>query len=58
MPDSTKESEREDVVVHAQRVLEKVQLSKRNMELQSELEEAGKTFGDFVQSLGRDTDDE
>lgn len=46
-----------DIVVHAQRVLGKVQSSKRDMELQSELEEAERAFGDFVQALGSANED-
>ena len=50
--DPLEEDKGVDIVVHAQRVLGKVQSSKRDMELQSELEEAERAFGDFVQALG------
>lgn len=52
MVDPLEEDKGVDIVVHAQRVLGKVQSSKRDMELQSELEEAERAFGDFVQALG------
>jgi hypothetical protein len=55
--DPLKESEGVDVVVHAQQVLGKVQSSKRDMEMQSELEEAERAFGDFVHALGSANED-
>ena len=55
--DPVEKSEGVDVVAHAQQVLGKVRLSKRNMEMQSELEEAEREFGDFVQALGSANED-
>lgn len=46
-----------DLIDHAQKVLGKVQSSKRDMELQTELEEAQRAFGDFVQALGSANED-
>ena len=55
--DPLEKSKEVDVVVHAQKVLGKVQSSKRDMEMQSELEEAEQAFGDFVQALGSANED-
>lgn len=55
--DPLEKSKGVDVVVHAQKVLGKVQSSKRDMELQSELEEAERAFGDYVQALGSADED-
>ena len=57
MMDPVEKSEGVDVVAHAQQVLGKVRLSKRDMEMQSELEEAERAFGDFVQALGSANED-
>lgn len=57
MMDPLKKSKGVDVVVHARKVLGKVQSSKRSMEIQSELEEAERAFGDFVQALGSANED-
>ena len=46
-----------DIIDRAQKVLGKVQSSKRDMELQTELEEAQRAFGDFVQALGSANED-
>lgn len=55
--DPVEKSEGVDVVAHAQQVLGKVRLSKRDMEMQSELEEAERAFGDFIQVLGSANED-
>ena len=57
MMDPVEKNEGVDVVAHAQQVLGKVRSSKRDMEMQSELEEAERAFGDFVQALGSANED-
>ena len=47
-----------DVLVHAQKVLGEVQSAKRDMEIQSELEENETTFSHLVQALGSADDEE
>ena len=56
-PPRSEESKRMDVLVHAERVLGKVQSSRRDMEIQSELEDAERKSGDFVQALGSQSED-
>lgn len=57
-PDPIEESQRLSVVTEAEKILSEVRSAKNDLDIQSELEEAERTFGDFVQALRSTSNEE
>ena len=57
-PDPLEENQRLSVVVEAEKILSEVRSAKNDLDIQSELEEAERTFGDFVQALQSTSNEE
>ena len=57
-PDPTEEIQRLSIVAEAEKILCEVRSAKNDLDIQSELEEAERTFGDFVQALQSTSNEE